>query len=210
VILSLLLSPIVPYVYASLSDGAFMTRYALFALPAIVTLIGLAAFYLGGRRQLASEAAATVAVLGLFVYLPSRMPIVVERLALIDSLSSLDGKLDPSVPVILVNPVDVTAFDEQADEALRSRAAFVADPDLALKYTGTNGIDLGYVRGEPYLNLRVERLSYEALTSHPRLYLAGKWQSLSWLPQRLNDDGWVIEEIGGTRQAPVFEARRTR
>ncbi len=211
VILSLLLSPIVPYVYASLSEGAFMARYALFALPAIVTLIGLAAFYLSGRRRLASLAAAGVALIGVVLYLPARLPIVVGRLAVIDSLSSLDAKLDPSVPVILVNPVDVTAFDEQANEALRSRAAFVADPDLALKYTGTNGIDLGYVRGEPYLKLRVERLSYGALTSgHSRLYLAGKWQALSWLPQRLKDDGWAFEEIGGTRQAPVFEARRTR
>ena len=113
------------------------------------------------------------------------------------------------MPLVLVNPVDVTAFDEQASDADRARAVFVADSALALKYTGTNGIDLGYERGEPYLKSGVRRLSYDELTrDHTRLYLLGKWQALSWLPQRLKDDGWTLEEIGGTRQAPIFEARK--
>jgi hypothetical protein len=56
---------------------------------------------------------------------------------------------------------------------------------------------------------RVPRLSYESLTrDRTRLYLLGKWQALSWLPQRLKDDGWTLEEIGGTRPAPIFEGRK--
>ena len=39
---------------------------------------------------------------------------------------------------MLVNPVDVLAFDDQATDAERARAVYVADSTLALKYTGTN------------------------------------------------------------------------
>jgi hypothetical protein len=52
-------------------------------------------------------------------------------------------------------------------------------------------------------------VSYDDLTrGRSRLYLLGKWQALSWLPQRLRDDGWALEERGGTWPAPIFEARR--
>jgi len=65
------------------------------------------------------------------------------------------------------------------------------------------------VRGEPYLKLRTRRVSYEALgAGHSRLYLAGKWQALCWLPQRLERDGWRLSRAGGSAQVPVFEGTR--
>lgn len=208
-IVALLMSPLVPFVYAELNAGAFMTRYALFALPATVSLIGAVLFAVGGGRVLAGQGAAVVAIVGVWLYLPPKIPSAGSQSAALESLTASSGPLDASVPLVLVNPVDVLAFDDQASEADRARTVFVADSAMALKYTGTNGIDLGYERGEPYLNVRVPRLSYDDLTRHrTRLYLLGKWQALSWLPQRLKDDGWTLEEIGGTRPAPIFEARK--
>ena len=58
---------------------------------------------------------------------------------------------------MLVNPVDVLAFDDEQTGVERARAVYVADSTLALKNTGTNGIDLGYERGEPFLNVGVRR-----------------------------------------------------
>ena len=207
----LLLSPLVPYAYAELSAGAFMTRYAMFALPAVIALVGAIVCAVAGGRRLAGQGAALVAILGVWLYLPPKIPTAGSQSAALDSLTASSGALDASVPLVLVNPVDVLAFDDQAPDVERARAVFVADSALALEYTGTNGIDLGYERGEPYLNVRVRRLSYDDLTrGRTRLYLLGKWQALSWLPQRLKDDGWVLEEIGGTRPAPIFEGRSNR
>jgi hypothetical protein len=209
VLVVLLLSPLVPYVYATLATGAFMTRYALFAVPAVAGLVSAALHGIGRGDRLAGQAAAVVCLIGVVLYLPPKVPTTGTQNAVVDSLASLGDRLDPGVPLVLVNPVDVTAFDEQADDDLRARAVFVADPGLALAYTGANAIELGYLRGEPYLGIRVRRLSYAALAGgYPRLYLVGKWQALSWLPQRLKDEGWLVTEIGGTRQSPVFEARR--
>jgi len=150
-----------------------------------------------------------VTLAGVLLYFPGKVPTSGSQSAIVETLSAPGAALDAAVPLVLVNPVDVTAFDEQANDAMRDRAIFVADPDRALKHTRSNGIDLGYVRGEPYLKLRVRRLSYPALVGgYRRLYLVGKWQALSWLPQQLEDDGWTLVEIGGTRQAPIFEASR--
>jgi hypothetical protein len=209
VMLVLLVSPAIPYLYATAASGAFMTRYAMFALPAIVSLLGALLYGLGRGQRIAGQATAAVTLAGVLLYFPGKVPTSGSQSALVQSLAAAGAALDPGVPLVLVNPVDITAFDEQANDAMRERALFVADPDLALKYTGTNGIDLGYVRGEPFLKLRVRRLAYAALVSdYRRLYLVGKWQALSWVPQQLEDDGWTLVEIGGTRQAPVFEALR--
>ena len=208
-ILVLLVSPAIPYLYAAAASGAFMTRYAMFGVPAVISLLGGLLYTLGRGQRIAGQAAAAVTLAGVLVYFPGKVPTTGSQSAIVESLAVAGRSLDPSVPLVLVNPVDVTPFDEQADEPIRRRAIFVADPDLALKHTRTNGIDLGYVRGEPYLKLRVRRVSYPALISeYRRLYLVGKWQALSWLPQQLEADGWTLAEIGGTRQAPVFEALR--
>ena len=145
------MSPLVPFVYAELNAGAFMTRYALFALPATVSLIGAVLFAVGGGRVLAGQGAAVVAIVGVWLYLPPKIPSAGSQSAALESLTASSGPLDASVPLVLVNPVDVLAFDDQASEADRARTVFVADSAMALRYTGTNGIDLGYERGEPYL-----------------------------------------------------------
>jgi hypothetical protein len=203
----LLVSPLVPFVYAEIGRGAFMPRYAMFALPAIVCLAGAAMHALSGGGRLAGQCTAAVTLLGVVLYLPPKVTVSDPRFGLMHNLAWAYGTLDPSVPIVLVNPVDVLPFDEQASEEQRRRTVFVADPRRALEDTGTNGIDLGYVRGEPYLNLRTRRLEYEALgAGQARVYLAGKWQALSWLPQRLVKDGWSLSRIGGSAQVPVFEA----
>jgi hypothetical protein len=202
-------SPVVPYLYATASAGAFMTRYGVFALPALVALIGALLFAIGGGQRLAGQSATLVALLGVWLYFPAKVPTSGSQSAALESLTASSESLEAEVPLVLVNPVDVLAFDDQATDAERARAVYVADSTLALKYTGTNGIDLCYERGEPFLNVGVRRVSYDDLTrGRSRLYLLGKWQALSWLPQRLRDDGWALEERGGTRPAPIFEARR--
>ena len=206
---ALLASPVVPYLYATVSAGAFMTRYAVFALPAMVALIGAVLFAIGGGQRLAGQSATLVALLGVWLYFPAKVPTAGSQSAALESLTASSGLLDADVPLVLVNPVDVLAFDDQATDAERGRAVYVADSTLALKYTGTNGIDLGYERGQPFLNVGVRRVSYDDLTrGRSRLYLLGKWQALSWLPQRLRDDGWALAERGGIPPAPIFEALR--
>lgn len=210
-LLVLLVSPVVPYLYAAVAKGAFMTRYALFGVPAGAACMGALLRWIGAGRSAAGQTAAAVVLTGVVLYFPPKVAVPDAGNPVVKSVTQVGASLDPAVPLVLVNPIDVTEVDEQAPPELLRRMAFVADPDLALRYTGTNGIDLGYIRGEPYLRLDVQRLSYGELTSrYSRVYLVGKWQALSWLPECLKDAGWSVRAIGGTRQVPVFEARRPR
>jgi len=205
----LVCSPAIPYLYATVARGAFMTRYALFALPALVAIIGALLRLCGRGLQLPARAAAVVSLAGVVLFLPPKVDVTGRRADVLTVVERMESRLDPSVPLVLANPIDVTAVDEQVGETLRRRFAFVADTANALKYTQSNGMDLGFLAGEPYLGIRVTRLPYSTLvTRESWFYLVGKWQALSWLPQRLKDDGWMLREIGGTPQAPVFEAHR--
>jgi hypothetical protein len=203
-----LLSPLVPFVYATIGSSPFMPRYALYALLGVVCLSSDLVRALAGTARYGALLAAIVAGAGLVRYLPARtQPIVGTQPAVADALAAARG-LPDGVPVVLVNPIDVLTFDMHASEAWLARSVYVADGALARAYTGTDAIDLGYIRGEPYLKVRSKRLGYADLARYERLLLAGKWQSLTWLPQRLRDDGWRIERLGGTPQAPIYEAVR--
>jgi hypothetical protein len=201
-------SPLVPYAYASIARSAFMPRYALYALLGVVGLTADLLFRLCRRRAETGVAAAVVALGGLVLYLPPKtVPIAGSQAAVAEALERSRG-LPDGVPIVLVNPIDVLTFEEHATDAWLSRSVYVADAALARRYTGTDAIDLGYIRGEPYLRLRSKRLAYADLAAHEHLLLVGKWQALTWLPQKLRDDGWHLTEIGGTRQAPIYDARR--
>ena len=201
-------SPLVPYAYASIARSAFMPRYALYALLGVVGLTADLLFRLCRHRAETGVAAAVVALGGLVLYLPPKtVPIAGAQAAVAEALDHSPG-LPAGVPIVLVNPIDVLTFEEHATDAWLSRSVYVADAALARRYTGTDAIDLGYIRGEPYLRLRSKRLAYGDLAAHEHLLLVGKWQALTWLPQKLRDDGWRLTEIGGTRQAPIYDARR--
>ncbi len=202
------LSPLVPFVYATIGRSPFMPRYALYALLGVLCLSSDLVRALSGTARYGTLMAALVACAGLVRYLPARtQPIAGTQTAVSDALAAARG-LPGGVPVVLVNPIDVLTFDMHASEAWLARSVYVADGALARAYTGTDAIDLGYIRGEPYLKVRSSRLGYADLARYERLLLAGKWQSLTWLPQRLRDDGWRIERLGGTPQAPIYEAIR--
>ena len=158
-IVVLLLSPFVPYVYADSQCRRIHDSLRNVCAATVVVLIGVVALALGGRERGGPKPHACVALLGVCLYLPPKIATTRSQNAAIESLMASSRLLDASVPVVLVNPINVLAFEIRAPDVELARAVFVADSALALKYTGTNGIDLGYERGEPYLNIRVRRLS---------------------------------------------------
>ncbi|MEO5821591.1 MAG: hypothetical protein ABIT71_13910 [Vicinamibacteraceae bacterium] len=207
-LLACVLSPLVPFIYATIGRSPFMPRYALYSLLGVVCLSSDLLRVLARPARHGPMAAALVALVGLGRYLPARtQPIVGTQTSVADALAGAHG-LPDGVPIVLVNPIDVLTFEMHASDAWLARSVFVADGALARAYTGTDAIDLGYIRGEPYLRLRSKRLEYGDLQHHERLLLVGKWQTLTWLPQRLRDDGWRIERWGGTPQAPIYDAIR--
>jgi hypothetical protein len=208
VLAALALSPLLPYAYAVAFGGAFMTRYALYAVIGVAGLVADLLFAVSRASALAGTAAAVVASLCLWAYLPARTWVSpteeIPSLRVLRTLPSTAG-----APIVLVNPLDVLAIDQRATDQEHRVLTFVADPAAARHYTGADLVDLAYLRGEPYLDMHIPRATYAQLTvGATHLYLLGEWQALTWIPRRLADDGWTMRRIGGTDAAPVFEAQR--
>jgi hypothetical protein len=205
----LLVSPLVPYVYAVATEGVFMSRYGALAIVGGVTLAAPVLRRLARGDERAGVLAAGVAVISVLLYLPSRLDrnLPSEPTA-VRSLESAASGLDPAIPILLVNPTDVLPFDERAADTWRRRSYYAADGDMAVRYTGTNAIDVGYVRGAPYLKLRMNRLATEDLDRMPRVYLLGRQQALSWVPQHLEAGGWTMTLVGGLPSCPIYLATR--
>lgn len=213
VLAMLALSPLVPYGYAVATDGAFMARYALFAVIGVTGLLAHAIFTVARPSPLARAAAAVAASVLLWAYLPARAWVSPD--AEVPSLQVLRDRASRDqiggTPVVLVNPLDVLAVDERATAPEQRMLTFVADPAAARRYTGADLVDVAYLRGETYLHMHIPRTTYEDLTrSATRLCLLGEWQPLTWIPQKLSADGWTMTRLGGTDAAPLFEARRDR
>jgi hypothetical protein len=210
VLLALVLSPLVPYGYALAVDGAFMTRYALYAVIGVTGLMADVLFIASNGATAAAAVVGIVASLSLWAYLPARVWVSPDEE--IPSLRVLrSARVLTDAPVVLVDPLDVLAIDERATHYEYRALTFVADPAAARRYTGADLVDLTYLRGERYLHMRIPRATYVDLTTGAsHLYLLGEWQPLAWLPRRLADDGWTMTRIGGTDAAPLFDARRAR
>jgi hypothetical protein len=208
------LSPLVPYVYAVAADGAFMTRYALYAVIGVTGLVADVLFVFvcapAHAAAMTSAGLALVASASLWGYLPARAWVSpTEEIPSLRVLRSATPTV--TAPIVLVNPLDVLAIDQRAADSELSRLTFVADPAAARRYTGADLVDIAYLRGAQALHMRIRRTSYVDLTrTAGPLYLLGEWQPLAWLPARLADDGWAMTRIGGTDAAPLFEARRAR
>jgi len=209
-LIALALSPLIPYGYALVTNGAFMTRYAVYAVIGVAGLLADGLHLFSHRTTTAGAAAAVVASAVLWAYLPARVMVGPgEEVPSLRVLRGLDRTAMEDAPLVLVNPLDVIAIDERSADRDRRDLTFVADAASARRYTGTDLVDLSYLRGEPYLHMRIPRTTYVSLTTgSKRLYLLGEWKSLTWLPQRLSDDGWTLNHIGGTAEAPLFEAMR--
>lgn len=205
----LVASPLVPWTLAVVTGGVFMPRYGCLAIVGGVLLGGGLLNWIGRRREAAGAAAAVVALLSAAVYLPNRLAgSIPSEPASIRSLRSAADLLEPDVPILLVNPTDILPFDHGADDAWLPRVFYVADEGLAVEYTGTNAIDLSYIRGEPYLGMRLARFTRHDIARASRLYLLGRSQALTWLPQYLEDNGWTITDVGGLPTSPIRLAVR--
>ncbi|MEO8480808.1 MAG: hypothetical protein ABI634_01275 [Acidobacteriota bacterium] len=210
VLAGLVLSPVVPYAYAAATSGAFMTRYALFVVIGVTGLLADVLFAVSRRSAAAGTAAAVIASVTMWIYLPARVWVGPDQeVPSLAVLRTADRLATGDVPVVLVNPLDPLAVDERATDRDRRALTFVADPVAARRYTGADLVDFTYLRGERYLHIRIPRTTYTDLTAHTaRIYLLGEWQPLSWIPQRLKGDGWTLTRVGGTDAAPLYEAVR--
>ncbi|CAN5695201.1 hypothetical protein BH18ACI5_BH18ACI5_29570 [soil metagenome] len=174
--------------------GAFAPRYALGGVAGISIAIPLLLWRVNTHRSLAE-----LALCGTLMYFVTgsvvasvrsfdmaAAPPILDRPLLVQSLRS------PS-PTIVASSLQFLQFWYYAPTELKPRMWYLTDPAEALKRTGADTFDRGYLALSRWTPVPVERYD-DFVTAHPtfRVYQSGS----GWILDKLAESGATVEEIG--------------
>ena len=195
--------PIVGFVLGRFVTGVAVPRYLLSAIPAIAIALPLLFSRLSGGRQSIELAVCTalVAVVSsglLRADRPRFRSPVADRPVFNSSLRS------PSATVVSSSLQFLQLWFYSSPE-LKVRMRYLVDPSEALKHTGSDTIDRGYLALSRWTALPVEPYR-DFVDRHDtfRVYEAGS----GWLLSALEDDGARIEEIADEPGAKLYQVTR--
>ena len=152
-----LLIPVVAVVMAKTVVGAFSDRYAL---PAVIGLGIVVAW--GLYLSLAGRRAPAVALgLLLLTFLAVKVVQTYRRVSAMSSLQAstydfLESNAKGDAPIVISGPMDFTELTYQAPRSLVGRLTYLADPHLALQYTGTDDPEKGLMEMKSWAGLNVQ------------------------------------------------------
>lgn len=152
-----LLIPVVAVVMAKTVVGAFSDRYALPAVIGLSIIVGWGlCTSLAGRR-------APAVVLGflLLAFLAVKEAQTYRRVTAMRSLQVstyefLENNAYGDAPIVISAPMDFTELSYEAPRPLSERLTYLADPSLALRYTGTDDPERGLVEMKSWAGLNVQ------------------------------------------------------
>lgn len=174
--------------------GAFTPRYGLLAVPAFALALPIALRWAARREWLPHVVLCAAfllpfgrAVVDSFDAPAEGRPNPVEQRALLMSALSAPG------PIVCSGSLTFLQLWYYTPPALRGRLVYLADPDAAVRFTGSDTFDRGYlglakrtaVSVEPYDTFMERHREF-------RIYAAGS----GWLLDRLQESGARIDAIG--------------
>lgn len=192
--------PMVYVLATMLVTGAFVYRYPLAALFGISVMFAeLLSSWLGPAKKAAWIVCAVL--FGAFLWnrvLPSTRlfgePAPREQAAaFLDQVrSSTEGSLEP---IVMASPQLYLQYNHYADEAMRSRLVYLADPGAAVKFVSTNSCDISLIKLAPWGPPRVEE--YEPFVAENSCFFVVDHPSrrFAWLTTRLRSEGEALEVI---------------
>lgn len=195
--------PAIQVTAALATTGVFVPRYALLAVPGVSMALALVLHritrpvrvaQLGLAAALAVTLAATVPLRPSFSSPARQRPALMQLLA--------EGKR-----VAVSGGLMYLQLWYYTPPSMRERLYYVADPAVALAYTGSNTIDAGLLglSGWSQANV-VEREQFLASQPAFTVYGAGS----GWLIDWLRDQRMPVEQIGVELGAPILAVQATR
>jgi Dolichyl-phosphate-mannose-protein mannosyltransferase len=189
-----LLIPVVGVVLAKTVVGALSDRYAL---PAV---IGLSIIVGWGLHSLLDARRATAVALGLLLltFLAVKETQTYRRVVADSSLRQatygfLENYAQGGAPIVISDPMDFTVLTYGAPGNLARRLTYLADPLLALQYTGTDDAEKGLVEMKSWAGLNVQPFS-GFVRSRQRCYVyVGDYpDKYAWVIRGLEAAHWRI------------------
>jgi uncharacterized membrane protein len=189
-----LLIPVVGVVLAKTVVGAFSDPYALPAVIGLSVLVGW------GLHSVLAARRATAVALGLLLlaFLAIKEAQAYRRVAADSSLHKatygfLENYSQGDAPIVISGPRDFTELTYDAPGNLARRLTYLADPQMALQYTGTDDPEKGLMEMKSWAGLNVQQFSrFIASGQRCYLYVVDYPDKYAWVVRGLEDAHWRI------------------
>lgn len=108
------------------------------------------------------------------------------------------------LPLVVANPVTFLHYRYYGTPAVASQAVYVAEPELALKYCGTDTMDRNLQQAKPYFSLPL--ITWQQLRQqYPRFRMITSAGPFIWLPDRIKAEGGRMTVLSMVGSALVLE-----
>ena len=186
--------PVVGVVLAKTVVGAFSDRYAL---PAV---IGLSIIVAWGLHNVLAKRRVPAAALGLVLlaFLAVKEVQTYRRVAADRSLHDatygfLENYAQGDAPIVISGPMDFAQLTYDAPANLARRLTYLADPRLALQYTGTDDAERGLVEMKSWAGLNVQPFDrFVASRQRCYVYVVDYPDKFAWVVHGLEAVHWRI------------------
>lgn len=209
--------PLFAVIAAKLVTGAFVNRYALFAVVGLAALVGFGS-HVGFRRASQLQVLAVAIVLGWFglsstreLLGPTGMSMPVSRIAIDRPAEWVAAAGHADLPVVVADPHSFIVLSHYAAPELRQRIVYLADPERALRRLGHNSVERGMLDLlQPWFGMHVERFD-PYLADRSSFFVYGDFVRLSflnWLLPELQERRYHLELLDRAGDNMLFLASR--
>ncbi|MEJ2009572.1 MAG: glycosyltransferase family 39 protein [Acidobacteriota bacterium] len=155
--LGFLLVPVVGVVLAKTAVGAFAPRYALSAVIGLSIIVAWGLYILlDGRRSVALALGLLLCGFLVAKQVQTYRRAVEERSEQASTYAFLEAHAKGNAPIVISDPVAFTMLTYKAPRDIEQRLLYLADPQLGIRYTGTDDIEQGLVEMKRWAGLNVE------------------------------------------------------
>lgn len=196
-----LLIPVVGVVLAKAAVGAFSDRYAL---PAVIGLAIIIAWALDSVFEVRRAPAVALGLL-LLAFLGIKeiqtcRRVVAESLRQAQTYDFLKNYASGDSPIAISGPMDFMELSYDAPKQLAQRLTYLADPRLALQYTGSDDAEKGLVEMRSWARLDVQKFDeFVATGRRCYIYVVNYPDQYAWVVRGLQAAHWrfVLESWQG-------------
>jgi 4-amino-4-deoxy-L-arabinose transferase-like glycosyltransferase len=207
--LGLLAVPVVEYAVAKSTHGIFEGRHVLPVLLGTALGAGHLLRWSGRRGSIMLFAVFVLVAASLqevSFWITQRLPLGIESPAdSVEKLVSSAGHSD--LPVLVSDGVDYVQFAYYASPEWRERFVGAVDPLKAIRYKGTDSLDLQLPLLTCCLPLQIYKFDLFA-AQHPEFLVYSGGTDYDWWPQLLVSDGYLMQLIASENGRRVYLAHR--
>lgn len=206
--MGLLWIPMVATAAALISHGGMTTRYMLPAVLGGAAMIGFLADRLSGRARMLLLLLLLVNFGMSFVSkvkAASKNSLLEQRTSSAQELQHiLAAAHEPELPVVIASGLDYLPMAYYTPPDIGRRLYLITDPPAALRYSGSDSIDLALLILRRYAPLQVE--DYSSFSSRHRQFLlvVHGGDGFDWWPWHLLHEGHSLELRGRVGRATIY------